>query len=175
MHIRFRLGGEHWPPIIYYKVFTHRNIADIGAFAPRDYNHEANVKREKKRLGVKEPEEGFRDPALYVRYASTPSLFCLSLSLSHTHTHTHTDMSRTPADRHISECIPEPVARIDSALCFSRASLATDFSRARPRGCSNLRVHVHLRHASIYNVVDIRTMPPDGVGIGVTRTTDGGS
>ena len=72
VHIRFRLGGRHWPPIIYYKVFTHRNIADIGAFAPRDYNHEANVKRELKRAGVKEPEEGSRNPALYVRPAPRP-------------------------------------------------------------------------------------------------------
>jgi hypothetical protein len=28
---------EKFPPNIYYKIFTHRNVADIGAFAPRDY------------------------------------------------------------------------------------------------------------------------------------------
>lgn len=38
-YIRFRLGGENFPPYIYYKVFTCRNIADIGAFAPRDYTN----------------------------------------------------------------------------------------------------------------------------------------
>eukprot|EP00112_Aurelia_sp_Birch-Aquarium-sp1_P026746 Seg97.9 transcript_id=Seg97.9/GoldUCD/mRNA.D3Y31 product="putative protein C11orf65" protein_id=Seg97.9/GoldUCD/D3Y31 len=37
VHIRFRLGGEHFPPNVYYKIFTNRNIADICAFAPRDY------------------------------------------------------------------------------------------------------------------------------------------
>ena len=30
---------ENFPPYIYYKVFTCRNIADIGAFAPRDYTN----------------------------------------------------------------------------------------------------------------------------------------
>ncbi|XP_031553124.1 uncharacterized protein C11orf65 homolog [Actinia tenebrosa] len=37
VHVKFRLAGEKFPPNIYYKIFTHRNIADIGAFAPRDY------------------------------------------------------------------------------------------------------------------------------------------
>eukprot|EP00794_Sanderia_malayensis_P000090 gene90-694_t len=37
VHVRFRLGGEQFPPSIYYKIFTRRNIADIGAFAPRNY------------------------------------------------------------------------------------------------------------------------------------------
>ncbi|XP_020895635.1 uncharacterized protein C11orf65 homolog [Exaiptasia diaphana] len=42
VHIKFRLAGERFPPNIYYKIFTHRNIADIGAFAPRDYTHADN-------------------------------------------------------------------------------------------------------------------------------------
>lgn len=37
IHVRFRLGGSLFPPAIYYKVFTHAPVADIGAFAPRDY------------------------------------------------------------------------------------------------------------------------------------------
>lgn len=37
LFIRFRLGGETFPPSVYYKVFTTRNIADVGAFAPRNY------------------------------------------------------------------------------------------------------------------------------------------
>ena len=37
IHVRFRLGGGLFPPAIYYKVFTHAPISDIGAFAPRDY------------------------------------------------------------------------------------------------------------------------------------------
>ena len=37
-HIRFRLGGERFPPLIYYKIFAAGGIVDINAFAPRDYN-----------------------------------------------------------------------------------------------------------------------------------------
>ncbi|KAL1528497.1 hypothetical protein AB1Y20_009840 [Prymnesium parvum] len=37
LHVRFRLGGSHFPPVIYYKVFSHGPVTDIGAFAPRDY------------------------------------------------------------------------------------------------------------------------------------------
>ncbi|XP_074160429.1 protein MFI isoform X1 [Sminthopsis crassicaudata] len=37
INIRFRLGGEKFPPNIYYKIFTHRNIVDICAHSPRDY------------------------------------------------------------------------------------------------------------------------------------------
>lgn len=37
IHVRFRLGGALFPPAIFYKVFTHAPVADVGAFAPRDY------------------------------------------------------------------------------------------------------------------------------------------
>ncbi|XP_001381470.1 protein MFI [Monodelphis domestica] len=37
INIRFRLGGEKFPPCIYYKIFTHRNIVDLCANSPRDY------------------------------------------------------------------------------------------------------------------------------------------
>mmetsp|Transcript_160097 Transcript_160097/g.513659 ORF Transcript_160097/g.513659 Transcript_160097/m.513659 type:complete len:713 (-) Transcript_160097:86-2224(-) len=37
VHVRFRLGGRRFPPTIYFKVFTHGKICDVGAFAPRDY------------------------------------------------------------------------------------------------------------------------------------------
>lgn len=37
IHIRFRLGGYSFPPKVYFKVFTHRGICDVGAFAPRNY------------------------------------------------------------------------------------------------------------------------------------------
>ena len=36
-HVRFRLGGMKFPPLIYYKIFVHGAIVDINAFAPRDY------------------------------------------------------------------------------------------------------------------------------------------
>ncbi|XP_032228131.1 protein MFI [Nematostella vectensis] len=44
VHIKFRLAGERFPPNIYYKIFTHRNVADIGAFAPRNYTDADNLK-----------------------------------------------------------------------------------------------------------------------------------
>mmetsp|Transcript_14414 Transcript_14414/g.39370 ORF Transcript_14414/g.39370 Transcript_14414/m.39370 type:complete len:567 (-) Transcript_14414:93-1793(-) len=37
IHLRFRLGGSRFPPTIYYKVYTHAPVCDIGAFAPRNY------------------------------------------------------------------------------------------------------------------------------------------
>ncbi|RDD43624.1 Uncharacterized protein C11orf65-like protein [Trichoplax sp. H2] len=43
-HVKFRLGGETFPPTIYYKIYTHRNVADICSTAPRDYTKMANRK-----------------------------------------------------------------------------------------------------------------------------------
>jgi hypothetical protein len=40
MYLRFRLGGTKFPPLIYYKIYTARNVMDLGAFAPRDYEKE---------------------------------------------------------------------------------------------------------------------------------------
>mmetsp|Transcript_1404 Transcript_1404/g.4775 ORF Transcript_1404/g.4775 Transcript_1404/m.4775 type:complete len:333 (-) Transcript_1404:1160-2158(-) len=37
VHVRFRLGGDSFPPLIFYKVFTHRPIADVCAYSPKDY------------------------------------------------------------------------------------------------------------------------------------------
>lgn len=37
VHVRFRLGGSHFPPSIYYKIFTHGAVVDVCAFAPRNY------------------------------------------------------------------------------------------------------------------------------------------
>ena len=39
-HVRFRLGGHTFPPSIYFKIYTHRPLCDINAFAPRDYSKE---------------------------------------------------------------------------------------------------------------------------------------
>ncbi|KAH6578467.1 hypothetical protein BASA61_000225 [Batrachochytrium salamandrivorans] len=39
-HIRFRLGGHTFPPVIYYKVFVHQSIIDMNAFSPRNYTEE---------------------------------------------------------------------------------------------------------------------------------------
>jgi hypothetical protein len=51
VHIRFRLGGERFPPSIYYKIFTHGAVCDMGSFAPRNYAAE--------RLGAPRREEDF--------------------------------------------------------------------------------------------------------------------
>ncbi|XP_026576801.1 uncharacterized protein C11orf65 homolog [Pseudonaja textilis] len=37
VHIKFRLGGDKFPPSIYYKIFTHRPIVDLCANSPKDY------------------------------------------------------------------------------------------------------------------------------------------
>ncbi|GLC61007.1 hypothetical protein PLESTB_001705300 [Pleodorina starrii] len=43
IHVRFRLGGTVFPPLVFYKIFTHRPVADICAFGPRDYAKEVRV------------------------------------------------------------------------------------------------------------------------------------
>jgi len=40
IHVRFRLGGSTFPPLIFYKIFTHRPVTDICSFCPRDYARE---------------------------------------------------------------------------------------------------------------------------------------
>ena len=44
-HVRFRLGGLNFPPLIYYKIFSTGTVCDIGSFAPRDYNAIKKAKR----------------------------------------------------------------------------------------------------------------------------------
>ncbi|GIQ84667.1 hypothetical protein KIPB_006207, partial [Kipferlia bialata] len=38
--VRLRLGGESWPPRIYFKVFVRGGVVDLGDTAPRDYHSE---------------------------------------------------------------------------------------------------------------------------------------
>mmetsp|Transcript_15420 Transcript_15420/g.21100 ORF Transcript_15420/g.21100 Transcript_15420/m.21100 type:complete len:612 (+) Transcript_15420:16-1851(+) len=40
VHVRFRLGGSTFPPKIFFKVYTHKPVCDVNAFAPRDYSNE---------------------------------------------------------------------------------------------------------------------------------------
>ena len=47
LHVRFRLGGSTFPPLIFYKIYTHRPVTDIGSFAPRDYVYESQKKESK--------------------------------------------------------------------------------------------------------------------------------
>ena len=51
-HVRFRLGGLKFPPLIYYKIFTHAPVVDIGAFAPRDY-HQMKLDKRKDTINIK--------------------------------------------------------------------------------------------------------------------------
>lgn len=55
-HVRFRLGGPHWPPRIYYKIYT-ASVTDICAFAPRDY---ARAKQLPARSAHLNPQPGER-------------------------------------------------------------------------------------------------------------------
>ena len=36
-HVRLRLGGETFPPLILYKIYTFQSICDLACFAPRNY------------------------------------------------------------------------------------------------------------------------------------------
>jgi hypothetical protein len=61
IHVKFRLGGWIFPPKVYFKIFTHRPLCDVNAFAPRDYTKEYkldpiainNKKRVVKSQGIK--------------------------------------------------------------------------------------------------------------------------
>lgn len=47
IHVRFRLGGTLFPPMIFYKIFTHSSLVDVNAFAPRDYVAERRIPADK--------------------------------------------------------------------------------------------------------------------------------
>jgi hypothetical protein len=69
-HIRFRLGGHKFPPIIYYKIFSHGGIVDINAFAPRDY---MALKKQTKKAAInihfdKPEKEPKNHKGWYMRY-----------------------------------------------------------------------------------------------------------
>ncbi|KXS22007.1 hypothetical protein M427DRAFT_161690 [Gonapodya prolifera JEL478] len=46
VHVRFRLGGDSFPPQVYYKVFVEGAVCDLGGFAPRDYVRDVGVKQQ---------------------------------------------------------------------------------------------------------------------------------
>ena len=43
IHVRFRLGGTLFPPLVFYKIYTHRPVTDICSFCPRDYVNERRM------------------------------------------------------------------------------------------------------------------------------------
>lgn len=66
-HVRFRLGGLKFPPLIYYKVFVHGAVCDINAFAPRDYNQMKKDKR-KNTINIKfDKDQGDNHEGWYER------------------------------------------------------------------------------------------------------------
>ncbi|KAL0211576.1 hypothetical protein RCL1_005202 [Eukaryota sp. TZLM3-RCL] len=38
-HVRFRLSGFSFPPMLLYRVYVHGNVTDLNSFAPRDYSN----------------------------------------------------------------------------------------------------------------------------------------
>ncbi|XP_071801536.1 uncharacterized protein [Asterias amurensis] len=50
IHIKFRLAGDKFPPNIYYKIFTHRNIVDMCANSPKDYTAAGSKRRAAKEV-----------------------------------------------------------------------------------------------------------------------------
>eukprot|EP01039_Chlorochromonas_danica_P004414 gene4414-4835_t len=75
IHVRFRLGGWMFPPKVYFKIYTHRPLCDVNAFAPRCYVKErpvdstlANNKAEYAKLRVRKGAGAMR---VGVRYFDT--------------------------------------------------------------------------------------------------------
>ena len=69
MHIRFRLGGRVFPPIVFYKVFVHHNLVDMNAFSPRDYTKQRNKQPLPRQLFLKDSVHVKEEPEnWYVRY-----------------------------------------------------------------------------------------------------------
>lgn len=56
VHVRFRLGGDQFPPAIFYKIFIHNPLVDICAFAPRDYT--MHKQKGAKEMNNKGPSNG---------------------------------------------------------------------------------------------------------------------
>ena len=56
VHLRFRLGGYKFPPLIYYKIYIHSGVVDINSFAPRDYE-DINKFKKKATVNIKFEEE----------------------------------------------------------------------------------------------------------------------
>jgi hypothetical protein len=55
LHLRFRLGGDCFPPRLLYKIFTHRPVADICSFCPRNYNAQQTSRSEGGQVATKAP------------------------------------------------------------------------------------------------------------------------
>ncbi|KAI8815402.1 hypothetical protein BJ742DRAFT_864615 [Cladochytrium replicatum] len=62
IHVRFRLGGELFPPLIVYKIFVHRGMIDMNSFSPRDYTANECKQLLPQHLFAKVGGEGFPTP-----------------------------------------------------------------------------------------------------------------
>lgn len=69
IHVRFRLGGENFPPLIYYKIYIHSGICDLNSFAPRDYTAIRKVtKKAIVNISLESNEVKKMDDGWYERY-----------------------------------------------------------------------------------------------------------
>jgi hypothetical protein len=64
MHVRFRLGGDSFPPQIYYKIYTNGPVCDVNSFAPRNYakikkNYPTMSLEQYKKLSKEHPLDGW--------------------------------------------------------------------------------------------------------------------
>ena len=50
---------QKFPPLIYYKIFSHGSVVDINAFAPRDYN---KIKKDKRKHTINIKYDKDADP-----------------------------------------------------------------------------------------------------------------
>ncbi|KAA6393780.1 MAG: putative IQ calmodulin-binding motif family protein [Streblomastix strix] len=51
--VRFRLGGNYFPPMIFYKIYIRAPLCDLNSFAPRDYTRPFRKRRWLKPQGMK--------------------------------------------------------------------------------------------------------------------------
>eukprot|EP00117_Sycon_ciliatum_P015571 scpid66251/ scgid15357/ Uncharacterized protein C11orf65 len=55
VHVKFRLGGDTFPPAIYYRIYTHRPVEDMCANSPKDYTKYAGKQRTAREQNLKLP------------------------------------------------------------------------------------------------------------------------
>ncbi|GAQ80325.1 hypothetical protein KFL_000510260 [Klebsormidium nitens] len=66
LHVRFRLGGDTFPPMVFYKIYTHRPVTDVCSFCPRDYAA-LSQRRGKRQPGTRK-QSGGEEEDWYLRW-----------------------------------------------------------------------------------------------------------
>jgi len=70
-HVRFRLGGTTFPPLMYYKIFYHGNVVDINSFAPRNYAIERKAPHTTPRIAYRRNDNNGWRPVIQRFYQKT--------------------------------------------------------------------------------------------------------